>query len=194
MALPSTSAHREVISCLLPPKTYGNRFFTIADPSLLISVPTFIRFWTDLPTFKSKLKTHLFKLAFNVWFYLFLCLFYYVPYPFIAFVDYYDIIIAFSVFRLGNYAVSLRTPLTYFIFTGLVMIGVIIGSKKVGINPDNVATPIAASLGDLITLSLLARISSTLYDHRGEDIHSNWNENHDNPKLFCWHKWLVSIF
>lgn len=53
------------------------------------------------------------------------------------------------------------------------MIGVIIGSKKLGINPDNVATPIAASLGDLITLSLLAAVSSTLYDHRGEDIYSN---------------------
>lgn len=53
------------------------------------------------------------------------------------------------------------------------MIGVIIGSKKVGINPDNVATPIAASLGDLITLSLLAGVSSILYDHIGEDFHSN---------------------
>lgn len=173
MPIPSTSAHRKVISCLLPPNTNGSRFFTIADPSLLISVPIFIRFWTDLPTFKSKLKTRSFKLAFNVWFHLFLCLFYYGPYPFIAFVDYYDIIIAFWVFRLGSYAVSLRTPLLYFIFTGLVMIAVITGSKKVGINPDNVATPIAASLGDLITLFLLAGISSTLYDHRGEDIHSN---------------------
>uniref|UniRef100_UPI00398E7F11 solute carrier family 41 member 1 isoform X2 n=1 Tax=Pristiophorus japonicus TaxID=55135 RepID=UPI00398E7F11 len=48
---------------------------------------------------------------------------------------------------------------------GLVMIGVIIGSRKFGINPDNVATPIAASLGDLITLSLLAGISSMLFNH-----------------------------
>lgn len=52
--------------------------------------------------------------------------------------------------------------------TGLVMIGVIIGSRKVGINPDNVATPIAASLGDLITLSLLAGVSTTLYEYIGE--------------------------
>lgn len=51
--------------------------------------------------------------------------------------------------------------------SGLVMIGVIIGSRKVGINPDNVATPIAASLGDLITLSLLAGVSSALYQYRG---------------------------
>lgn len=51
------------------------------------------------------------------------------------------------------------------------MIGVIIGSRKVGINPDNVATPIAASLGDLITLSLLAGVSSTLYEYIGEEAH-----------------------
>jgi len=47
------------------------------------------------------------------------------------------------------------------------MIGVVIGSRKVGINPDNVATPIAASLGDLITLSLLAGVSTTLFQYRG---------------------------
>lgn len=48
------------------------------------------------------------------------------------------------------------------------MIGVIIGSRKVGINPDNVATPIAASLGDLITLALLSGISTGLYQELGE--------------------------
>lgn len=47
------------------------------------------------------------------------------------------------------------------------MIGVIIASRKIGINPDNVATPIAASLGDLITLSLLAGISTGLYKELG---------------------------
>lgn len=46
---------------------------------------------------------------------------------------------------------------------GMIMIGVIIGSRKIGINPDNVATPIAASLGDLITLALLSGISWGLY-------------------------------
>lgn len=50
---------------------------------------------------------------------------------------------------------------------GLIMIGVIVASRKVGINPDNVATPIAASLGDLITLSLLAGISTGLYKELG---------------------------
>lgn len=37
-----------------------------------------------------------------------------------------------------------------------------------GINPDNVATPIAASLGDLITLALLSGISRGLYIELGK--------------------------
>ncbi|KFQ22268.1 Solute carrier family 41 member 1, partial [Merops nubicus] len=62
-------------------------------------------------------------------------------------------------------ASSVTTAFVAALSLGLVMIGVIIGARKVGINPDNVATPIAASLGDLITLSLLAGISSTLFKY-----------------------------
>ncbi|XP_069499492.1 solute carrier family 41 member 3 isoform X2 [Ambystoma mexicanum] len=62
-------------------------------------------------------------------------------------------------------ASSVTTAFIAALSLGLVMIAVIIGSRKIGINPDNVATPIAASLGDLITLSLLAGISSTLFKH-----------------------------
>lgn len=62
-------------------------------------------------------------------------------------------------------ASSLTTAFIAALSLGLVMIGVILGARKVGINPDNVATPIAASLGDLITLSLLAAISSTLFKY-----------------------------
>ncbi|KRX65899.1 Solute carrier family 41 member 2 [Trichinella sp. T9] len=43
---------------------------------------------------------------------------------------------------------------------GLVMISVILLCRYFGINPDNVATPIAASLGDLVTLTMLAYIGS----------------------------------
>lgn len=49
------------------------------------------------------------------------------------------------------------------------MVGVIFGSKKVGVNPDNIATPIAASIGDLITLGLLAIISQGLFYCMGEN-------------------------
>lgn len=49
------------------------------------------------------------------------------------------------------------------------MVGVIIGSKKVGVNPDNIATPLAASFGDLITLGLLAIISQGFFYSMGEN-------------------------
>ncbi|KAJ8400209.1 hypothetical protein AAFF_G00399030 [Aldrovandia affinis] len=61
-------------------------------------------------------------------------------------------------------ASSVATAFIASLLLGLIMIGVIIFSRKVGINPDNVATPIAASLGDLITLALLAGISTGLYE------------------------------
>lgn len=61
------------------------------------------------------------------------------------------------------------------VLSGLVMVAVIIWSRKVGINPDNVATPIAASLGDLITLSLLARVSSLLFCYKGQRSHITWS-------------------
>lgn len=63
-------------------------------------------------------------------------------------------------------ASSVTTAFIAALSLGLVMVAVIICSRKVGINPDNVATPIAASLGDLITLSLLARVSNFLFCYK----------------------------
>ena len=37
-------------------------------------------------------------------------------------------------------------------------------SKTMNVNPDNVATPIAASLGDLVTLAILAYTSSSIHE------------------------------
>lgn len=48
------------------------------------------------------------------------------------------------------------------------MILVIVLSRQFRINPDNVATPIAASLGDLTTLTLLAMISNSVHDAVGK--------------------------
>ena len=45
------------------------------------------------------------------------------------------------------------------------MVGVIVLSRRCKVNPDNVATPIAASLGDLITLSMLAGIARYLFTY-----------------------------
>lgn len=47
--------------------------------------------------------------------------------------------------------------------SGLLMIGVVLLSKRLGINPDNVATPVAASLGDLTTLALLAQVGKFVF-------------------------------
>jgi solute carrier family 41 len=46
---------------------------------------------------------------------------------------------------------------------GSLMCGVIVLSRRFKINPDNIATPIAASLGDVTTMILLANISHFLY-------------------------------
>ena len=43
------------------------------------------------------------------------------------------------------------------------MILVIVGSHRCKVNPDNIATPIAASLGDLTTLLILASIGGFLF-------------------------------
>uniref|UniRef100_A0A672H2C9 Solute carrier family 41 member n=1 Tax=Salarias fasciatus TaxID=181472 RepID=A0A672H2C9_SALFA len=55
---------------------------------------------------------------------------------------------------------SVTTAFIASLILGGVMVAVIMESRRLGVNPDNVATPIAASLGDLITLSLLAGVSS----------------------------------
>ncbi|XP_071756420.2 solute carrier family 41 member 2 [Centroberyx gerrardi] len=58
---------------------------------------------------------------------------------------------------------SVATAFMASLLQGVIMVGVIIGSKKMGINPDNVATPMAASFGDLITLAFLACFSQWFY-------------------------------
>ncbi|XP_053211991.1 solute carrier family 41 member 1-like [Panonychus citri] len=49
------------------------------------------------------------------------------------------------------------------LFLGSLMCGVIVASRRLKINPDNIATPIAASFGDLTTMALLAYISHLLF-------------------------------
>lgn len=60
-------------------------------------------------------------------------------------------------------ASSLVTATLASLILGSVMAAVVVFSRKCNINPDNVATPIAASLGDLITLALLSAISRFLH-------------------------------
>ncbi|XP_072291048.1 solute carrier family 41 member 2 [Eucyclogobius newberryi] len=58
---------------------------------------------------------------------------------------------------------SVSTAFIASLLQGVIMVGVIIGSKRLGLNPDNVATPMAASFGDIITLALLACFSQWYY-------------------------------
>lgn len=51
---------------------------------------------------------------------------------------------------------------------GVIIVGVVFGSKRLGCNPDNVATPMAASFGDLLTLTLLAYCSQLFYSVKGK--------------------------
>ncbi|GBN02795.1 Solute carrier family 41 member 1 [Araneus ventricosus] len=75
--------------------------------------------------------------------------------------------IANSGFNLSNAlllcASSLFTATIASLVLGSITLAVVIFSHKFNINPDNVATPIAASLGDVTTLGILAAISSYLY-------------------------------
>ncbi|KAG1674999.1 Solute carrier family 41 member 2 [Nymphon striatum] len=66
-------------------------------------------------------------------------------------------------------AASLVTASLASFVLGIIMVLVVIASRKCNVNPDNVATPIAASLGDLTTLSVLAAVSSVLFDSIGNN-------------------------
>ncbi|KAM5304692.1 solute carrier family 41 member 3 isoform 2-T4 [Glossophaga mutica] len=59
-----------------------------------------------------------------------------------------------------------QAKLTDFTCARVLMVCIVIGARKLGVNPDNIATPIAASLGDLVTLSILAFISNFFYKHK----------------------------
>lgn len=65
-------------------------------------------------------------------------------------------------------ASSLVTASLASLILGSVMVAVVLCSRKCNINPDNVATPIAASLGDLTTLALLSAISRFLHSCIGK--------------------------
>lgn len=51
-----------------------------------------------------------------------------------------------------------------------VLVAVIILSKKYKMNPDNLATPLAASIGDVVAISLLSFIASLLFQNLGKSM------------------------
>lgn len=60
-------------------------------------------------------------------------------------------------------AASVITSTTSCLVLDFVMIAVILISRRLHVNPDNVATPLAASVGDVVSITLLANIASLLY-------------------------------
>lgn len=67
---------------------------------------------------------------------------------------------------------------------GLITAGVIVLSRHCHINPDNVATPIAASLGDITSLALLSWIATVLYESIGKKDFSIISSTPLNSDLF----------
>lgn len=70
-------------------------------------------------------------------------------------------------------ASSLVTASVASFVLGLITAAVIVLSRHCNINPDNVATPIAASLGDITSLTLLSWVSTLLYDSIGKYVSSS---------------------
>ena len=52
-------------------------------------------------------------------------------------------------------------------FTDFVLVAVILLSNKYKVNPDNMATPLAASIGDLVSIAMLSFITSILFANLG---------------------------
>jgi len=48
---------------------------------------------------------------------------------------------------------------------GVLMSTIVVISHKHNINPDNIAAPLAASIGDIVTLTFLFLTSFLIYDH-----------------------------
>lgn len=62
-------------------------------------------------------------------------------------------------------ASSILTACCSSLLMSSLMAGIVLLSKKIGVDPDNISTPLAASIGDLVTLFFLAAFSQFLFNH-----------------------------
>lgn len=62
-------------------------------------------------------------------------------------------------------AAGVSSAATASVLLGTTMIGVVWLCRVLRLNPDNIATPVASALGDLVTLFLASVIGGRLYDH-----------------------------
>lgn len=67
-------------------------------------------------------------------------------------------------------------------FLDFLLIAVIFLTKKLHMNPDNLATPFAASIGDIVSLLLLSFFASLIYS-----IHGNLLKLRIYPKYTKWY-------
>lgn len=73
-----------------------------------------------------------------------------------------------SCFTLGGYLVCFSFHTSNFIFfLDFVLISVIFLSHRMKLNPDNLATPLAASIGDVVSLLVLSSWAQLLYTIHG---------------------------
>lgn len=61
-----------------------------------------------------------------------------------------------------------KTLMTHSSFTDFVLVAVILLSNKYKVNPDNLATPLAASIGDVVSITMLSFITTMLFTNLGE--------------------------
>lgn len=66
---------------------------------------------------------------------------------------------------------------------GCVIMFIILVSERFKINPDNIATPIASSMGDLVTLGILSGFGTLLYIASKQQITSNKTHHQLNINL-----------
>ena len=53
---------------------------------------------------------------------------------------------------------------------GSSIIAIVVFAHRIKLNPDNLATPLAASLGDLVTLAILSSIGTVFYSTRNSSV------------------------
>lgn len=70
--------------------------------------------------------------------------------------------------------------------TDFVLVAVILLTHRFHMNPDNLATPLAASIGDVVSLSVFSFIASALYENLGNYslIVSLFRRNSNNYQVF----------
>ena len=76
-------------------KSYGDRSFSVAAPTLWNTLPVSLRNTDSILTFKSSLKTYLFKLAFSFSAYFVIVVFVIVKFSLCTYLVYFNIVMRF---------------------------------------------------------------------------------------------------